>query len=105
MNLQEAKRRIKVMLDVLSPEQYEAVKRCVTVGGGLTLTARLDEKYQIRKEMEDSLENLWTACQWAGENYETTIMKWTAGDDIRLTVACFLLQGKFKEIQDIADSI
>lgn len=105
MNLQESKRRLKIMLSIISPEQYEAVKRCVTVGGGLALTARLDEKYQIRIELEDALSNLWQACQWSNTDFEKAIIEWGASDDHRLTVACFLLRGKFKEIQDIADSI
>lgn len=104
MTIGEAKRRIVLMLDVLSPEQYGAVKKCITEGGGLLLTEGMDEKEQLRRELEDALELLWEDCQTCKADFERTVMEWKGGD-WETTIACMLLQGKFKEIKEIADSI
>ncbi len=74
MTIGEAKRRIVLMLDVLAPEQYEAVKKCITQGGGLLLTEGMDEKYQIRRDLEDALELLWEDCEKGGADFEKTVM-------------------------------
>ena len=104
MNLLDAKRKIQLSLDAMTPEQYEAVRKCITQGAGLLLTPDIDERMQIVTNLQDALEFLYEDCQKAGLDVEQIVENWQVGT-WETSIACFILQGRLDKIKKLADSI